>query len=73
MTEALKLTEVSKTFSVGRTLFGAAKGSVKAVHPITLDVQGGKRLASWANPAVGNRPLRGCWSGCWSRPAGRSK
>ena len=39
MTPVLSLDNLSKVFPVGHSLFGAAAGSVKAVHPITLTVQ----------------------------------
>ena len=57
MTEALRLSEVSKTFPVGRTLFGAAKGSVKAVHPTTLDVQQGETLGIVGESGCGKSTL----------------
>ena len=57
MTEALKLTDLSKTFPVGRTLFGASKGSVKAVHPVTLEVQQGETLGIVGESGCGKSTL----------------
>ncbi len=44
MTVALKLQNLSKSFAVGKRLLGAPKGMVRAVHPVTLDVQKGETL-----------------------------
>ncbi len=57
MTHALRLVEVSKTFSVGRTLFGRAKGAVKAVHPVTLDVRQGETLGIVGESGCGKSTL----------------
>ncbi|MGJ8605326.1 MAG: ABC transporter ATP-binding protein [Marivita sp.] len=57
MTDALKLTGVSKTFPVGRSLFGAAKGSVKAVHPVTLTVRQGETLGVVGESGCGKSTL----------------
>ncbi|WP_439124810.1 ABC transporter ATP-binding protein [Marivita sp.] len=57
MTDALKLTDVSKTFPVGRTLFGAAKGAVKAVHPVTLSVRHGETLGVVGESGCGKSTL----------------
>lgn len=57
MTVALKLTNVSKTFPVGRKLFGAPKGSVKAVHPVTLDVRQGETLGIVGESGCGKSTL----------------
>ena len=57
MTEALKLNGLSKTFSVGRTLFGASKGSVKAVHPINLTVRQGETLGIVGESGCGKSTL----------------
>lgn len=44
MTTALKLQNLSKSFAVGKRLLGAPKGIVRAVHPVTLDVEKGETL-----------------------------
>jgi len=44
MTLALRLDNLSKSFVVGKRLFGAPKGIVRAVHPVTLDVEKGETL-----------------------------
>jgi peptide/nickel transport system ATP-binding protein len=57
MSDALKLTGVSKTFPVGRTLFGSAKAAVKAVHPITLSVRQGETLGIVGESGCGKSTL----------------
>ncbi|MDU8910463.1 oligopeptide/dipeptide ABC transporter ATP-binding protein [Aestuariicoccus sp. MJ-SS9] len=57
MTEALKLTDLSKTFAVGRSLFGRAKGSVKAVHPVSLTVRKGETLGIVGESGCGKSTL----------------
>ena len=57
MNVALKLSGVSKTFPVGRTLFGASKGSVKAVHPVTLSVPQGETLGIVGESGCGKSTL----------------
>ena len=57
MTVALKFTDLSKTFSVGRTLFGGARGSVRAVHPVTLTVQRGETLGIVGESGCGKSTL----------------
>ena len=44
MSAALKLTDLSKTFPVGKRLFGGAKAGVKAVQPLSLTVGQGETL-----------------------------
>lgn len=44
MTTALRLSGLSKAFTVGKQLFGPPKGVVRAVHPVDLDVQEGETL-----------------------------
>ncbi|WP_112321377.1 ABC transporter ATP-binding protein [Oceanibium sediminis] len=57
MTEALKLTDLSKTFPVGRTLLGRSTGSVKAVHPVTLSVRQGETLGIVGESGCGKSTL----------------
>ncbi|AKO99352.1 Dipeptide transport ATP-binding protein DppF (plasmid) [Marinovum algicola DG 898] len=57
MTEALKLTDLSKTFPVGRRLFGGPKGSVKAVHPLSLTVHQGETLGIVGESGCGKSTL----------------
>src|SRR6056297_3249281 len=57
MTHALRLSDVSKTFPVGRSLLGRAKGSVKAVHPVTLDVQQNETLGIVGEAGCGKSTL----------------
>ncbi|ANT63372.1 peptide ABC transporter ATP-binding protein (plasmid) [Salipiger sp. CCB-MM3] len=57
MSIALKLTDLSKSFAVGRRLFGGPVGHVKAVHPITLDVQQGETLGIVGESGCGKSTL----------------
>ncbi len=57
MTEALKLTDLSKTFPVGRSLLGNATGSVKAVHPLDLTVRQGETLGIVGESGCGKSTL----------------
>ena len=57
MTPALKLTELSKTFPVGRSLFGNPTGSVKAVHPLSLTVRQGETLGIVGESGCGKSTL----------------
>lgn len=57
MTEAMKLTDLSKSFAVGRTLLGASVGTVKAVHPITLTVNQGETLGIVGESGCGKSTL----------------
>lgn len=57
MTDALTLTDLSKSFPVGRGLFGAPKASVKAVHPITLTVAQGETLGIVGESGCGKSTL----------------
>ena len=57
MTEVLKLTDLSKSFPVGRSLFGNPTGSVKAVHPLTLSVHRGETLGIVGESGCGKSTL----------------
>ena len=57
MTNALELRDLSKTFPVGRTLLGRATASVKAVHPITLEVAKGETLGIVGESGCGKSTL----------------
>lgn len=57
MTEALKLTDLSKTFPVGKGLLGPPKGQVRAVHPVTLSVQKGETLGIVGESGCGKSTL----------------
>ena len=57
MTDALKLTDLSKTFPVGRSLLGHPTGSVRAVHPLTLSVRQGETLGIVGESGCGKSTL----------------
>lgn len=57
MTTALRLDNLSKTFPVGRSLFGSSKASVKAVHPITLTVEKNETLGIVGESGCGKSTL----------------
>ena len=57
MTEALKLTDLAKSFPVGRGFLGGARGAVKAVHPITLSVRKGETLGIVGESGCGKSTL----------------
>ncbi|MGZ2259116.1 ABC transporter ATP-binding protein [Roseobacter sp. A03A-229] len=57
MTPALRLMELSKTFEVGKSLFGPPKGRVHAVHPVTFDVQQGETLGIVGESGCGKSTL----------------
>ncbi|MEX1662337.1 ABC transporter ATP-binding protein [Thioclava sp. 15-R06ZXC-3] len=57
MSIALQVTDISKTFLVGKRLFGGAKGAVKAVHPITLSVTTGETLGIVGESGCGKSTL----------------
>ncbi|SFR12087.1 ABC transporter ATP-binding protein [Poseidonocella sedimentorum] len=57
MTTALRITDLSKTFPVGRSLFGRPKASVKAVHPLSLTVAQGETLGIVGESGCGKSTL----------------
>lgn len=57
MTPALRLSDLSKTFPLARTLFGPEKPGVRAVHPITLDVEPGETLGIVGESGCGKSTL----------------
>ncbi|QQA43788.1 ABC transporter ATP-binding protein [Pelagovum pacificum] len=57
MTAALKLTDLKKTFAVGKSLFGAAKGHVHAVHPVNITVEKGETLGIVGESGCGKSTL----------------
>ncbi|MGB8622094.1 MAG: oligopeptide/dipeptide ABC transporter ATP-binding protein [Paracoccaceae bacterium] len=57
MSLALKLSHLSKTFPVGKPLFGKPKGLVRAVRPMDLDVQEGETLGIVGESGCGKSTL----------------
>ncbi|EAR50437.1 peptide/opine/nickel uptake family ABC transporter, ATP-binding protein [Oceanicola granulosus HTCC2516] len=57
MTLALRLVDLAKTFPVGKRLFGKPKGKVRAVHPVTLDVERGETLGIVGESGCGKSTL----------------
>ena len=57
MSIALRLENLSKSFAVGKRLFGAPKGHVHAVHPVTLDVPEGETLGIVGESGCGKSTL----------------
>jgi peptide/nickel transport system ATP-binding protein len=57
MSEALKVTALTKTFPVGKRLFGPPKALVRAVQPLTLTVQKGETLGIVGESGCGKSTL----------------
>ncbi|MDF0601886.1 ATP-binding cassette domain-containing protein [Psychromarinibacter sp. C21-152] len=57
MSLALQLDDLSKTFPVGKPLFGPAKAHVRAVRPVTLQVETGETLGIVGESGCGKSTL----------------
>ncbi len=57
MTEALKLTDLSKSFPVGKRLLGPPRALVRTVQPISLTVQKGETLGIVGESGCGKSTL----------------
>jgi peptide/nickel transport system ATP-binding protein len=57
MSIALRLTELTKTFEVGKRLIGPPKGLVRAIQPVTLDVKEGETLGIVGESGCGKSTL----------------
>ena len=57
MTTALRVTDLSKTFDVGRRLFGRPKAQVHALLPVTLEVPVGETLGIVGESGCGKSTL----------------
>ena len=57
MTIALKTTDLSKTFDIGKRLIGPPRAQVRAVHPTSLQVQSGETLGIVGESGCGKSTL----------------
>ncbi len=57
MTLALKTTDLSRTFEVGKRLFGPPRALVRAVHPTSLEVETGETLGIVGESGCGKSTL----------------
>jgi peptide/nickel transport system ATP-binding protein len=71
MTPALRLTDLSRTFRTGRSLFGGPTGTVRAVQPITLDLPRGETLGIVGESGCGKSTLARMLAGLLTPTTGR--
>jgi len=57
MTTALRLTELTKTFEIGKRLIGPPRARVRAVQPVTLNVEQGETLGIVGESGCGKSTL----------------
>ncbi|MCC5984862.1 MAG: ATP-binding cassette domain-containing protein [Rhodobacteraceae bacterium] len=57
MSIALKATDLSKTFEIGKRLIGPPRGRVRAVHPTTFEVHAGETLGIVGESGCGKSTL----------------
>jgi peptide/nickel transport system ATP-binding protein len=57
MTPALKATDLTRSFDIGKRLFGSPKGRVRAVNPISLELRTGETLGIVGESGCGKSTL----------------